>query len=265
MKVLILNGSPKAKGGVSRYFSKVLKRSLWGCEITEVDVNSKQGFTKALKALGDVDSVVLSVPLYVDGIPSHLIPFLKEAEVLCKEKNFRFNLYVMSNGGFVEGVQNKSHLNMYEAWCRRTNIQWGGGLGIGGGVMLRVMSILLPIFLIWSAIGIYSVMKANGTIGLRQIFENCIGVLVVLGLSSGAYWCEGRLAAAIRRGRVIRNSYTRVMVPSFIFLIVADVFMFITALLSGKGIFSLFKKSPYQLEDKVSNMNITGGSKNIRV
>lgn len=123
---------------------------------------------------------------------------------------------------------------------------WGGGLGIGGGVMLRVMSILLPIFLVWSALGIYSVMKTNGSIGLEQILNNCLGVILVLGLNSGYYWCQGRLATAIRKGETIKNLYTRVMVPSFIFLIVADIFMFITAILSGKGVFSLCKKVPYK-------------------
>lgn len=250
MKVLMLNGSPKAKGGASRYFSRMLERSLWGCDITTVDVKNRSGIPKALKALIEAETVVLSVPLYVDGIPSHLIPFLKEAEVLSRKENLKFKLYVLSNGGFVEGIQNKSHLNMYEAWCRRANIQWGGGVGLGGGVMLRVMSILLPIFLIWSALGVYSVVKVNGTIGLGQLLENCLGVLIVLGLSSGYYWCQGRLAATIRKGKTIENLYTRVMVPSFIFLIVADIFMFITAIFSGKGVFSLFKRLDYHKEIK---------------
>ncbi|MDR0302409.1 MAG: hypothetical protein LBI04_08895, partial [Treponema sp.] len=57
--------------------------------------------------------------------------------------------------------------------------------------------------------------------------------------------CEYILARNIKKEKTFNNIFTRVMVPSFIFLIFADIFMIIKALLNGKLIFSLFKKKKH--------------------
>lgn len=44
------------------------------------------------------------------------------------------------------GRQNELHLRIYEARCRRTGMIWCGGLGIGGGVVLRWMCMLTGLF-----------------------------------------------------------------------------------------------------------------------
>lgn len=89
--------------------------------------------------------MLLTVPLYVDGIPSHVIAFLQEAEKFCMENSCHFSFYVISNHGFIEGIHNKVHLKMYECWCKRSCVTWGGGIGIGGGEMLHILSIIYPI------------------------------------------------------------------------------------------------------------------------
>jgi hypothetical protein len=49
------------------------------------------------------------------------------------------------------------------------------------------------------------------------------------------------LARNIKKAKTFNNIFTRVMVPSFVFLIFADIFMILKALFNGKLIFSLFK------------------------
>jgi len=62
---------------------------------------------------------------------------------------------------------------------------------------------------------------------------------------SGMLFFEFILAWAIKNKRSIKNKYTRVMLPSFIFIIVANIFMALTGLFHGKLIFPLFKKVKY--------------------
>lgn len=76
----------------------------------------------------------------------HVAAFLEQAQQRCKETPCRFTLYAISNCGFPEGHQNELHLRIYEAWCRCAGVSWGGGLGIGGGVILRWMCMLTPLF-----------------------------------------------------------------------------------------------------------------------
>jgi hypothetical protein len=58
----------------------------------------------------------------------------------------------------------------------------------------------------------------------------------------GMLICTAQLTLAVKRDKTIKDMYTRVMVPSFVFLIFADIYMVILALLHGTLPFSLFKK-----------------------
>jgi hypothetical protein len=68
------------------------------------------------------------------------------------------------------------------------------------------------------------------------------GMLIWLFFNIGLLFCTFILAQAIKKKKLIKNQYTRVMLPSFVFLIVADIFMALSALFHGKLIFSLYKK-----------------------
>ena len=112
MNVLILNGSPRKKGSTSAALSKKLKRQLVGhsVEIRHIISDAEQEMLEKLKS---ADSVVFVLPLYVDGMPSHVIDFLKKAEAFCVENNCKFNVYAISNNGFIEGRQNAVHLEQF--------------------------------------------------------------------------------------------------------------------------------------------------------
>jgi multimeric flavodoxin WrbA len=93
-----------------------------------------------------IDALVIALPLYVDGVPSHVLKFLVQAEKFCKDNNCHFKLYVISNCGFYEGRQCKNELAIMRSFCNVAGLQWGAGLGIGGGEMLSFLRLAIPIF-----------------------------------------------------------------------------------------------------------------------
>ena len=125
MNLLILNASPKKKGGASRFFSRLFRLFLPGTRKKVVSLSSRQDFQKVLGLFPDMDAVCLFVPLYVDGLPSHVVEFLNQAESYCKSHSCRFRLYALSNNGFVEGKQNRPALHMLQAWYGKGRNQLG--------------------------------------------------------------------------------------------------------------------------------------------
>lgn len=101
-------------------------------------------------------------------------------------------------GGYSQNMEN---------FCLRSGLNWFGGLGIGGGVMMNVMRIMVM-------------------------------TLFGCGIISFDVW----LAACINRKRTYGKHYTRVMVPSFVFILFADMFFFLLSLFSG-GLFKGWTKS----------------------
>jgi hypothetical protein len=97
-------------------------------------------------------------------------------------------------------------------------------------------------FVIGILINIFSGKPAVNNELLSGFFRSMI---IWLFFSSGMFFYEFILARAIKKQKVIKNKYTRAMVPSFIFLIFADIFMALEALFHGKIIFSLYKKMEY--------------------
>ena len=66
MKLLILNASPKRRGGASQFFSGILRLFLPGLVKKTVPLRSRKDFDHALSQLGSADAVCISFPLYVD-------------------------------------------------------------------------------------------------------------------------------------------------------------------------------------------------------
>jgi hypothetical protein len=247
MNILIINGSPKKKGGASAFFAKVLRFMLFPHKVTTISLGISKDYREIFDNLQNTDVVVITVPLYVDSIPAHFIHFLKETEQFCKNNTCRFMLYVISNSGFVGGHHNQTHLEQYQCWCERTGIKWGGGLGIGGGVMLHV---LYKITLIWSGLQftigvITNIVNGNPFLNNALLLDFTNSMIIMLFFYSGMLFFEFILALAIRNKKSIKNKYTRVMLPSFIFIIVANIFMALTGLLHGRSVYSLFKKVKY--------------------
>lgn len=139
MKVAFINGSPKFKESTSGLILNELKSFL-----KEPESVSEYFFRKTfvdgddIKSLSECDALVFAFPLYVDGIPSHLLSCLIQLEGYFKNHHkSNVKVYGIVNSGFYEGKQNELAIEMLENWCYKAGFTWGQGLGIGAGMMLQ--------------------------------------------------------------------------------------------------------------------------------
>lgn len=142
MNIVLINGSPKTSNNNSAYFLSELKKLIeTNNKIEEFKISKNSNYTEVLESIRNCDKLIFAFPLYVDGLPSHLIQFLEEAEKFLNinmEADIRkaISVYSMVNCGFYEGKQTHLAIKMIEHWCKKTNLTYCQGIGIGTGEML---------------------------------------------------------------------------------------------------------------------------------
>lgn len=142
MKIAFINGSPKIKDSASGYILQELKTFLNhdSNTISEYYFRNPQLSTDEMEDLAECNVLVFAFPLYVDGIPSHLLNCLIQLEMFfanIKEKDII--VYSLVNCGFYEGHQNKLAIEMMNNWCAKSGLNWGQAIGIGAGGMLPML------------------------------------------------------------------------------------------------------------------------------
>lgn len=137
-KIALINGSPKTKDSASGCVLEALKRNLIDNTITEFSFRNPE--IKDLETICENEVWVFAFPLYVDGVPSHLLSCLYQLEQYLKDKNADICVYAIVNCGFYEGLQNANALDIIENWCIKSKIRWGQGIGIGSGGMLSMIN-----------------------------------------------------------------------------------------------------------------------------
>ena len=253
MNILILNASPKSKGSASAFYSSLLRPFLKECKVKTHSLRGAKDYGRAFEQLPWADAVVISAPVYVDAAPAHITAFLEQAEQFCQEQPCHFKLYTISNCGFIEGHQNELHLRIYEAWCQRAGVCWGGGLGIGGGVILRWMCMLTALFAVLGTVQIILTAQA-APMTARTIFSCYSSMLVTLVMSLGAVICLAVLGHCIKRGVCCKNLFTRCLMPSFLFIPVSDIFMLLSALAHGSLPHTLFRRHKCPAQEKGTHL-----------
>lgn len=159
MKILLANGSPKVKDSASRIFLDYMKGYLTeqsrqqpeavpatkesnppqlirGTEILEAEFHAADIPEGIMEELKGADALIFACPLYVDGLPGHLLSCLIQlGSLLCSPQwqNPGLRVYGIVNCGFYEGIQAQYALDLLQNWCAQTGIIWCGGIGIGGG------------------------------------------------------------------------------------------------------------------------------------
>lgn len=133
MKIILIHGSPKPKNSASACLLADLKACLpETASLTELSLSRPILPETAAAALKSAEAWVFAFPLYVDGIPSHLLSCLlqmEESPNLCLGKS----IYALVNCGFYEGSQGEPALAILQNWCKKSGACWKGGLGVGGG------------------------------------------------------------------------------------------------------------------------------------
>lgn len=134
MKILLINGSPKVKENASGYLLEDLKEKLpQNADVRHLHLRTRKAVTEeAVADLEWADVWVFSFPLYVDGVPGHLLACLSDLEGCNITKRQRI-VCGISNCGFYEGKQAEVSLEILKNWGTRMGASWGMGLGVGGG------------------------------------------------------------------------------------------------------------------------------------
>lgn len=91
MKTVFINCSPKKRLSASSYFLFLQRLFTRGTKVTQT-LRTKADHARILQELSGAQTVVFCLPLYVDGIPSHVLSFLTEMESFCREKGLSLNV-----------------------------------------------------------------------------------------------------------------------------------------------------------------------------
>lgn len=140
MRIVFINGSPKVKNSASQ----VLLDDLKVCipkehEVVNVDLHTSVVPDNTMEALANTDAWVFAFPLYVDGIPAHLLSCLIQLE-RSRISNKNIRIYGIVNCGFYEGIQADQAIRVLKNWCGKTGFIWGTGVGVGGGGSMAMMT-----------------------------------------------------------------------------------------------------------------------------
>ena len=246
MKTVFINCSPKKRFCASAYFL-FLQRLCVGGEKVNEKLRTPVDHARILDQIRNARAVVFGIPLYVDGAPSHVLGFMEEMEAFCKENDLHINVYCVANNGFIEGCQNEPLMQVLEHFCSRAGLDWCGGVGIGGGVMLNVTRILFVVDIgILLLNTVLSIMNTGSFFPKNAWISFGESVLVLLFFNLGVLLYLGRMGSYIRKGTSAGKRYTRILLPSFIFIVFADIFFIIISLFQG-GIFrGWLKRKEYE-------------------
>ena len=245
MKTVFIDCSPKKRLSASGFVAAMTSLFIVGRK-KRMKLRTKADFEGILKELEDADAVVFTMPLYVDGVPSHVLPFLKEMEAWCKRNKPELKVYTIANNGFIEGRQNEPLMQIMENFCIRSGIKWCGGLGIGGGVMMNVMRIMIIVVFAITVLNLVLTGIETGNFFDKGILVGFLkDVAEVLFFGCGIITFDIWIATCINRRKEYGKHYTRIMLPSFLFILAADIFFTVVSIIKGgifRGWFS--KKKP---------------------
>lgn len=146
MKIALINGSPKVKDSASKALLEELRAHLSPkAECIELEFHTPKLTPDKMTRLLQADAWVFAFPLYVDGIPAHLLSCLVGLEQFLVSQSRQnaiqdtIRVYGIANCGFYEGVQAEYALQILQNWSIKAGLAWGGGIGIGGGGGLSQM------------------------------------------------------------------------------------------------------------------------------
>ena len=236
MKTVFLNCSPKKRFCASAYFL-FLQRIFIGGEKVNEKLRTPADHARVLEQIRDAQAVVFGLPLYVDGVPSHVLRFMEEMVIFCRENGMNLRVYCVANNGFIEGKQNEPLMQIFEHFCTRTGLVWGGGVGIGGGVMLNVTRILFIVDIALLALNtLLSVLNSGNPFPREAWISFAENAALLLYFNLGVLFYLAGMGRAIRKETAFGKKYTRILIPSFVFIVFADIFFVIISIFEG-GIF----------------------------
>lgn len=127
-KIIIINGSSKVKRGTSMHIIQWLKNEL--PEAVDISYREKLELEK-----DKTYTLIFVTPIYVDGIPSHLLEFMEE---LSHEKiNSRVHVFFIAAGGLPQNSNNTDIYSIMDVFCTECNLIFHGGITLGMSQFIR--------------------------------------------------------------------------------------------------------------------------------
>lgn len=140
MRVALINGSPKGKHSASKALLDYAKNKLprESVDLVPVLLPTPKVDENIIRLITSCNVLLWAFPLYVDAVPSHLLPWLLELERAYQEwEGPRPVVYALVNCGFYEAEHNEVLLAILKNWCSSSRLKWGQGLAIGAGGVLH--------------------------------------------------------------------------------------------------------------------------------
>jgi multimeric flavodoxin WrbA len=137
LKIALINGSPKAHNSASEIIANALQGAVGASADCLHVCAMKQNSNEILDAIEGCDALVFFFPLYVDGIPSHLLRFLDETQTDIAKAASGAMVYAVVNNGFYEGHQNTTAFEIMRHFTVCAGLKWGQGIGVGAGGMIH--------------------------------------------------------------------------------------------------------------------------------
>lgn len=143
-RILLLTGSPRGNGSTSNAIAAYLETKLKeaGCDTRMLLVYpmllTENGRTDICTYIKESDTIVLTAPLYADGLPSGVIELMEMAtDSIDKSELTGKSLTVVINSGFPEAKQSELAIAMAEEFASDAGISWYGGFVLGGGEAIK--------------------------------------------------------------------------------------------------------------------------------
>lgn len=141
-KLLLLNASMRSENGNSAKLARKLNALLAGETETVALKRYLKTPSELLRLLESASTVVLCMPLYVDGLPSQLIRFMEYAER--EYRGGAKRIYVLANMGLYESRQLVNLFGAVRQWCDRMGFSYCGGLGVSAGELVGILMQHIP-------------------------------------------------------------------------------------------------------------------------
>lgn len=144
MKIGMINGSPKMGNSCSALLLHQLQNDLSfrsTHEFKTYRIHQDPLSETDIDELIENDIIIVAFPLYVDGIPSHMLSALYQLENAFRHSasSQKPIFYGIINNGFLEGNQNEPATRMLTLFCKRAGLVCGQIFATGGGEMIRTM------------------------------------------------------------------------------------------------------------------------------
>ena len=135
--VVLLNGSMRNIKGNSAKFARKLKASL-NTDPEIIDLREHLDDVSGLvQELEKTETIVLCMPLYVDGLPAQLIRLM---ETFRREyRGGKARIYLLANMGLYESKQLRNLFSAVRQWCADMDFEYCGGLGINAGELIGTL------------------------------------------------------------------------------------------------------------------------------